>query len=108
MACPEGCGRGSADAGSAAAGHSRLLAEGTKEEEKREDDVAVLGLGGGDSRQRGLPPRPQRLAAAAARRPRAPREGPPSESRVPSLESSPPRSRSDLTAALALPFQVFL
>lgn len=27
-------------------GHSRLLAEGTKEEEKREEDVAVLGLGG--------------------------------------------------------------
>lgn len=46
MVCPEGCGRGSAYAGSAAAGHSRLLAEGTKEEEKREDDVAVLGLGG--------------------------------------------------------------
>lgn len=46
MVCPEGCGRGSASAGSAVAGHSRLLAEGTKEEEKREDDVAVLGLGG--------------------------------------------------------------
>lgn len=45
MVCPEGCGRGSAYAGSAVAGHSRLLAEGTKEEE-REDDVAVLGLGG--------------------------------------------------------------
>lgn len=47
MVCPEGCGRGSACAGSAAVGHSRLLAEGTKEEEKREEDVAVLGLGGG-------------------------------------------------------------
>lgn len=51
---------------------------------------------------------PHAGGAGAARRPRAPREGPPSESRVPSLESSPPRSRSDLTAALALPFQVFL
>lgn len=39
------CPRGSACAGSAAVGHSRLLAEGTKEEEKREEDVAVLGFG---------------------------------------------------------------
>lgn len=44
--CPKGCRRGSARAGSAAAGHSRLLAEGTKEEEKGEEDVSVLGLGG--------------------------------------------------------------
>lgn len=49
----EGRGRGSAGAGSAAVGHSRLLAEGTKEEEKREEDVGVLGLGG----QRGRGPR---------------------------------------------------
>lgn len=50
MVCPEGCGRGSARAGSAAVGHSRLLARGTKEEEKREEDVAGLegGKGGGD------------------------------------------------------------
>lgn len=34
MVCPKGCGRGSARAGSAAVGHSRLLAGGTKEEEK--------------------------------------------------------------------------
>lgn len=47
MVCSEGCGTGSAGAGSAAAGHSRLLAEGTKEEEKREEDVAVLSLRGG-------------------------------------------------------------
>lgn len=47
IVCSEGCGRGSACAGSAAAGHSRLLAEGTKEEEKREEDVAVLSLQGG-------------------------------------------------------------
>lgn len=33
-------------AGSAAVGHSRLLAEGTKEEERRAEDVAVLGLEG--------------------------------------------------------------
>lgn len=50
MVCPEGCGRGSARAWSAAMGHPRLLAGGTKEEEKGEEDVAVLGLketGGG-------------------------------------------------------------
>lgn len=47
MMCSEGCGTGSARVGSAAAGHSRLLAEGTKEEEKREEDVAVLGPRGG-------------------------------------------------------------
>lgn len=47
MVCPEGCGRGSARAGSAAMGHPRLLAGGTKEEEKGEEDVAVLGLEGG-------------------------------------------------------------
>lgn len=34
-------------AGSAAVGHSRLLAAGTKEEEKREAAFAVFGLGGG-------------------------------------------------------------
>lgn len=47
MVCPAGCGRGSARAGSAAVGHSRLLARDTKEEEKAEEDVAVLGLEGG-------------------------------------------------------------
>lgn len=47
MVCPTGCGRGSARAGSAAVGHSRLLAGGTKEVEKREEDVPVLGLEGG-------------------------------------------------------------
>lgn len=47
MVCPEGCGRGSARAGSDAVGHSRLLARSTKEEEKGEEDVAVLGLEGG-------------------------------------------------------------
>lgn len=47
MVCPKGCGRGSARAGSAAVGHSRLLAGGTKEEEKGEEDVSVLGLEGG-------------------------------------------------------------
>lgn len=50
MVCPAGCGRGSARAGSAAVGHSRLLARDTKEEEKAEEDVSVLegGKGGGD------------------------------------------------------------
>lgn len=48
MVCPEGCGRGSARAGSAAVGHSRLLARGTKEEEKGEEGVAVLVLEGGN------------------------------------------------------------
>lgn len=43
----EGCRRGSVCAGSAAEGHSRLLAEGTKEEEKREEGVVVLGFGRG-------------------------------------------------------------
>lgn len=47
MVCPEGCGRGSARAGSAAMGHPRLLAGGAKEEEKGEEDAAVLGLEGG-------------------------------------------------------------
>jgi hypothetical protein len=47
MVCPEGCGRGSARVGSAAVGHPRLLAGGTKEEEKGEEDIAVLGLEGG-------------------------------------------------------------
>lgn len=47
MVCPLGCGRGSARAGSAAVGHSRLLAGATKEVEKREEDVSVLGLEGG-------------------------------------------------------------
>lgn len=48
MVCPEGCGRGSARAGSAAVGRSRLLARGTKEEEKGEEGVAVLVLEGGN------------------------------------------------------------
>lgn len=48
MVCPEGCGRGSARAGSAAVGHSRLLARGTKEEEKGKEGVAVLVLEGGN------------------------------------------------------------
>lgn len=48
MVCPKGCGRGSARAGSAAVGHSRLLAGGTKEEEMGEEDVSVLGLEGGE------------------------------------------------------------
>lgn len=48
MVCPKGCGRGSARAGSAAVGHSRLLAGSTKEEEKGEEDVSVLGLEGGE------------------------------------------------------------
>ena len=43
----EGCRRGSVCAGSAAEGHSRLLAEGTKEEEKREEGVAVFVFGSG-------------------------------------------------------------
>ena len=47
MVCSEGCGRGSACAGSAAAGHSRLLAEGAKEEEKREEASLSSAFGEG-------------------------------------------------------------
>ena len=47
MVCSEGCGRGSACAGSAAAGHSRLLAEGTKEEERSEEASLSSAFGEG-------------------------------------------------------------
>ena len=47
MVCSEGCGRGSACAGSAAAGHSRLLAEGAKEEEKSEEASLSSAFGEG-------------------------------------------------------------
>ena len=54
MVCSEGCGRGSACAGSAAAGHSRLLAEGTKEEERSEEASlsSAFGEGGREGRRR--------------------------------------------------------
>lgn len=68
-------------------GHSRLLAEGTKEEEKREEDVAVLGLGGegGDGREgtTGLAncvPQTQLLVATVARTQVTPELAPNTES----------------------------
>lgn len=50
MVCPRAVGEAVPALGQLPVGHSRLLAEGTKEEEKREEDVALssaLGPGGG-------------------------------------------------------------
>lgn len=46
MVCPRAVREAVPCAGSAAVGHSRLLAEGAKEEGRRAEDVAVLGLEG--------------------------------------------------------------
>lgn len=86
------CPRGSACAGSAAVGHSRLLAEGTKEEEKREEDVAVLGFGAeGEETTEGqlagqiASPKPScscQLLSVNGRRPSAPPAPAPSAQRL--------------------------
>lgn len=74
MVCPEGCGRGSAQAGSAAVGHPRLLAGDTKEEENGEEGVSVLGLEGKVGATGGASGlcQVQLLVAIAVRAPEAP------------------------------------
>lgn len=110
MVCPKGCGRGSARAGSAAVGHSRLLAGSTKEEEKGEEDVSVLGLeggeGGGDQEVAGQVARAKRLMASC----------PPQEALVVALRGFgkgqvsvlDPKLLRSFPATLATPFQMSL
>lgn len=59
MVCPRAVGEAVPVLGQLPVGHSRLLAEGTKEEEKREEDVALSSALG--ERGRGRPRRDNRL-----------------------------------------------